>query len=346
MSLRTPVGSILVYVGPGVDNAIGENLLKLPFLRALRGAFPDAHIAWVHGEGPWQFQGLLAPLAHGLVDEYIPDSAIDRSPGAWLPWRRPLDGRRFDLVIDTQKQPRNTLALKRVRHGTFVSATWRFFFSDARPPRETRETRSLVRKLLVLLATATGETPTPGHLASLPPAYRRAADRLLPAGPIYIGLAPGAGRQNTGKMWPLERFIDVARDQRAKGRTPVFFTGPREREWLPRIAEAVPDAALAPEEFTLADGTRVDGPGLTVALGAHVAAAVSNCSGTGHMLAAGGAPMVSLYGPTDPAKFAPYTPDLTVIRAQDFGSDAIEAIPLDAVIEAVETRLAAPCQPV
>ncbi len=56
--------------------------------------------------------------------------------------------------------------------------------------------------------------------------------------------------------------------------------------------------------------------------------------------------MVSLFAPTDAAKFAPYTPDLTAIRGQDFGADGIEAIPLDAVSDAVDARLPAPPSPV
>ena len=58
------------------------------------------------------------------------------------------------------------------------------------------------------------------------------------------------------------------------------------------------------------------------------------------MLAAGGAPMVSLFGPTSPRKFAPYTPDISIIRAQDFGSSEINVIPEQAVLNAIEDQLA------
>ena len=42
-----------------------------------------------------------------------------------------------------------------------------------------------------------------------------------------------------------------------------------------------------------------------------------------------------------PNKFAPVTPNLTVIRAQDFGADSMDAIPLAAVSDAVDRVLAA-----
>ena len=59
-------------------------------------------------------------------------------------------------------------------------------------------------------------------------------------------------------------------------------------------------------------------------------------AGTGHMLAAGGAPLVSLFGPTSPAKFAPLAERLTVICAQEFGGSDMASIPVRAVAKAVE----------
>jgi ADP-heptose:LPS heptosyltransferase len=75
---------------------------------------------------------------------------------------------------------------------------------------------------------------------------------------------------------------------------------------------------------------------LTIALARRLSSAVANDSGTGHMLAAADIPLVSLFGPTPPAKFAPATPRLTVLRAQDFGGgDAMESIPVQAVAAAL-----------
>ena len=44
--------SILVYIGSNADDAIGENIIKLPFLRALGDAFAEARITWIAGLGP------------------------------------------------------------------------------------------------------------------------------------------------------------------------------------------------------------------------------------------------------------------------------------------------------
>ena len=337
--------TILVYVGSNADDAIGENIIKLPFLRALGDAFAGARISWVAGLGPAQFDGILKPLAGGMIDEFITDLYLSDHPLAVLKARPPLAGRRFGLIIDTQHLPARTLRLRRVPHECFVSPAWRYAFSDRKPPGGAKDGGTLAERLLALAAAAAGRPLRPSHIAPLSDAWHGAARALLPAGPVYVGLAPGAGRQGSGKCWPLERFAALARDQSAKGRVPVFFLGPDEAGWLADLGQGVPGARF-PEWERAGGPGHIKGPPLVVALARQLAVAVSNCSGTGHLLAAGGAPMVSLFAPTDPAKFAPYTPDLTAIRAQDFGADGIEAIPLDAVSDAVDARLPAPPSPV
>ena len=330
---------ILVFIGPYADDAIGENYIKLPFLRALSDAFPGARITWIHGHGPVMFDGILEPVARGLIDEFLPDSVLGRCWTSALSPRRPLADRHFDLIIDTQKNPKFTLMLRRISHDVLISPAWRYFFSSKKPMSGQPKPRSLAEKLLNLLALATGNEARPDYLAVLPDIYGVAAEKILPHGPAYIGLAPGAGRMDTGKCWPLENFLEVAKQQQVCGRTPVFFLGPLEQEWRDQIENAVQGALFSTLEWSSDAGQVVGGPALTTALGTRLAVSVANCSGTGHMLAAGGSKMVSLYGPTDPSKFAPYTPDMTAIRAQDFGKETIDAIPVQAVLDAIETSL-------
>src|SRR4029077_2711719 len=94
--------------------------------------------------------------------------------------------------------------------------------------------------------------------------------------------------------------------------------------------------ALFPEEQNAAAAGGIGGPCLVATLGERLAGAGANCWGPGHLLAAGGAPMVSLYGPTRPEKYTPFARALISLKAQDYGSGRIDAIPLDAVLRAVE----------
>jgi ADP-heptose:LPS heptosyltransferase len=332
------IQSILVYVTSDVDNALGENVLKLPPLLALGQAFPRARIAWVPGtSGAFYLRGPLAPLVGGRIDEFITDLAIPTDPRAALFAKHPILDRPFDLIVDTQRYFGRTVFLRRIPHRWFISGTWRYLLSDKRPPHllSARPPR-LIDKLLGLAAAAAGYPITVANPIPLPEAWRARAAALLPPGPAYVGLAPGAGRQETGKCWPLSSYVEVARAQVARGRVPVFLLGPEESGWHDRLQAAVPEARF-PEEDN--EGP-VGGPCLVAALGERLSAAVANCSGTGHLLAAGGAPMVSLYGPTRPEKYAPFARSLICLRAQDYGSAHIDAIPLDTVLAAVERQAA------
>jgi hypothetical protein len=50
--------------------------------------------------------------------------------------------------------------------------------------------------------------------------------------------------------------------------------------------------------------------------------------------------MVSLYGPTRREKYAPFSRALICLKAQNYGSERIDAIPLDAVAAALERQIA------
>ncbi len=340
---NTNIKSILVFIGPYSDDAIGENFIKLPFLRALAKTYPDARICWMHGTKLNMFAGILEPIARGLIDEFLPSSVLGDGWANALSPRRLLPDRHFDLIIDTQTSPMYTLMLRRISHGILISPSWRYFFSARKPAKNEPKSQMLAEKLLSLLSLATGSKDNADHVAELPDEYWRAATTILPKtngnGPVYVGLAPGAGRMDTGKCWPLENYIEIARQQLAADRVPVFFLGPLEQEWCKQIEEEIPGVLFAPLEWTQGEGKVLNGPALTVAIASRLSVSVANCSGTGHMLAAGGSKMVSLFGPTNPRKFAPYTPDLIAIRAQDFGQSAIAAIPVQVVLDAIETSL-------
>jgi ADP-heptose:LPS heptosyltransferase len=317
--------SILVYVGLDL---VGDGLMKLPFVRALRAAFPAARITWVAGKGKTVYAGPLRPLVEGSIDEVIQDAGIGSAARELL--RRPLAGRRFDLVIDTQRRFLTTLILRRIAHGRFISAAADYLLSDVKPTHRDKPP-ALIRQLLDLVELASGQPAQPHGGVPLPADIVRRARELLPDGPVYIGLAPGAGGRH--KCWPLDRFIGLARGEVARGRLPVFLLGPGEAEWAGDIRAAVPAAKLPLQEARSAE------PLLTVALAGRLSAAVANDSGGGHLLAAGGVPLVSLFGPTSPAKFAPLARRLTIVTAQEFGGADMAAIPVEAVAAAVEQSL-------
>ncbi len=339
MAVNQPVRSVLVYVGLDL---VGDGLMKLPFIRALRDAYPEARITWLAGKDKSVFAGVLKSAVAGLIDEVIERNDIGVSFTEVL--RNPLPGRHFDLIIDTQRGALASLVLHRVAHRDLISPFANFVLSSLKPRRGYRVARNLQRQLFDLLEIATGRpVANPKGIAiALDPAIRDLAARLLPGGPVYVGLAPGAG--GLPKCWPLENFIALARLQVAAGRVPVFILGPAEAGWDGKIKAAVPQALFPLQHDEI--GVRYGfAPELTVALASRLALVVSNDSGTGHMCAAGGVPMVSLFGRTSPEKFAPLAERVSIVRAQEFGGREMNLIPLDAVALAVEATLSGSAQP-
>ncbi|NTU76592.1 MAG: glycosyltransferase family 9 protein, partial [Alphaproteobacteria bacterium] len=173
---------------------------------------------------------------------------------------------------------------------------------------------------------ATGRLPVPDDLLVK-------ARRLMPEGRVYVGLAPGAG--NRAKVWPLSRYIDLAALQAAKGRVPVFLLGPDENDWHSDIETTIPQAIFPLQDRAAWDNTPMSIE-QTLAIGSFLSVAVANDSGTGHMLAAIDCPLISLFGPTSPAKLAPRVSRGLVIKAQDFGGESMTHIGLQCVEKAIE----------
>jgi ADP-heptose:LPS heptosyltransferase len=326
MSLEIPPQSIGVIVGLDL---IGDGLLKLPFIRALRAAFPQARIDWLTAQGKTVYNGALRALTAPYVDQVLEQPAFLVHPATTaLP---PA----YDILLDTRGRWRAALAARRLPHRLFIAPAARFMLSDRRPPRWWHKPPHIQDRLLQLVTLAAGFTPSlPGGIA-VPAAERAIAVRLLPEAAVYLGLVPGAG--NTVKIWPLPRFIALAQQQAALGRVPVFLLGPQETGWQAELAQAVPTARF-PLQDPLWQGQL--SLAATMAVGERLHLAVTNDNGTSHMLAAVDCPLVSLFGPTAAAKSAPRVSRNRIVMAQTFGQDAMTAIPVAAVAAAVQALLA------
>ncbi len=304
-----------VYVGLDL---VGDGLIKLPFVRALRRGFPDAELTWIAGDGHSAYASALAPLMPGLLDRVLEHT------GTGLALHRAL-GTRLDLLIDTQAHVGTTLALRLLRPRRFVTAAAGYWLSD-RWPSGARP-RRVVERLLLLLELATGRKPDATGAVALPAAARAQAEALLPGEARRVALVLGAGGRH--KAWPLACHIELARALAERGIQPVAIAGPAEADLVGAFHAAVPEAAMPLQAVPPA------GPELTIALAARCAGGVAGDCGGGHMLAAADIPLVSLFGPTAPAKLAPWCAVNTIIRAQDHGAASMAAIPVAAVLAAL-----------
>ena len=324
------IQTILIY---SMGEVIGDGLIKLPFIAGLRVAFPKARITWCAAKGDTVYAGPLKAVVAGYIDEILTEGPTGAGVLDALPWVKPFGGRTFDLVIDTQENLRRTVVARRAARARFVSA--------AHQARKADWPVAVVDRLARLLSLATDGTAAPRSLTLIDTDATDAARALLPTahygGPVYVGLAPGAGGQD--KRWPLDRYLELARRIEASDRKVVFFFGPDEAADAQAAREAVP-TALFPEKDRTDAYPGVKGPLLAIALAGRLTAAVANDAGPGHMLAAGGAPLLSLQKDHRKAvKFRPAAQRLELLVAEDYGQE-MAALPLDVVDAALQRLIA------
>ncbi len=116
--------------------------------------------------------------------------------------------------------------------------------------------------------------------------------------PGFVAVHPGSGSPR--KNWPADRFEALAREL-AQGAPWLLVHGPAE------AAQRPAEGAVAALNLPLRVLARV-----LSAAGVYV----GNDSGVSHLAAAAGAPTLVLFGPTDPALWAPVGPRVRVLRGE------------------------------
>ncbi|MGE3624187.1 MAG: glycosyltransferase family 9 protein, partial [Bdellovibrionales bacterium] len=158
---------------------VGDALIKLPFLRALRNAWPAAEISWITSQGPTAFAGQLREPTQALINNIYEKPEWLRTHGApdsgsglhelmslarqvLNPRARPemlSDAPHFDLLIDTRNRWREAIHARKVPHRLFLSPAMHFIFSDRRPPFLGSRPQHLCDQLLELVQLAAGILP-------------------------------------------------------------------------------------------------------------------------------------------------------------------------------------------
>jgi lipopolysaccharide heptosyltransferase II len=283
-------------------SSLGDVVLTLPALAALKAAWPKAHLTFLVKKS---FAPVLAGLPH--VDEV---SEFERR-GVWG-WAREIRRRRFDLVVDL--------------HDTVRSRFWSMASGADRCVRYDK--RAWERRLLVWFKKQSDRlngdvvdryaeplvslgVPVGDRVPHLPVASgERLPDdleRRLGPGP-FIGVAPGA--LHATKQWPPDRFAHAADQLSRDLNVPVVLMGSK--------------ADIGAVECVL---RTLESPAISVAgqtsvrdlmvLLSRCKAVLTNDSGALHVSAALGVPTVAVFGPTvKPFGFFPKGHWTTVVESE------------------------------
>ncbi|MCU1382205.1 MAG: rfaQ 1 [Acidobacteria bacterium] len=305
---------------------IGDVVFTTPAVHALRHRFPDAHLTYlvepaaapIVQHNPHLNQVIVAPRAPG-VRGLLDDLALGRR----------LRAERFDLAIDFHGGPRASLltwlsgAPERIGY-QIAGRGWMYTRRIARP-RELRPRHSVENQwdLLTPLGVAAPdpsafpvEMPADGGVAA------DVAGRLARAGVAstdrLVVIHTSAG--NPFRRWPAAHFVDLAVSLAAAdpSRRIIVTTGPSEHdaaarvigEAQARLGDARARQVLSCGEFSLSE---------LRALLDRASLYIGGDSGPLHVASTTGVPIVGLYGPTLPARSAPWRAGTWITESVDAG---------------------------
>ena len=319
----------LLYVR---TDRLGETLLNLPVVAALRAAVPQSHLSWL-------INVELEPLLRGACCDAV--LAYDRSsPRLWWmrAWRlaRRLKAGHFEVAVisNPMKELHMAVWLAGIPRRIGYDRKWAWCLTDRLPDRkwlgdrhEVEYNFDLVRTLILT------SVPPLGAQSTLPPyePEQHEIDHLLEQQGIkphesFIAIHPWTS--NPLKQWPSLKFRELA--GAVAQHIPVVFIGGAEvRE---RVSEVRPP-----------HGAVIDLVGrLTLrqlaALLRRARLLVSNDSGPVHLAAAVGTPTAVLFGTADPAtgprRWGPWGNGHVVIC-----KPSMEAISVAEVLKALEPTL-------
>jgi heptosyltransferase-2 len=302
-------------------NWVGDAIMALPALRAVRAKFRDAHIAIVarpYVADIYRDQGLCNELIsydpkgehHGWTGRerlanqirmqkfdvaLLLQNAFD---AAWLAWRS-----RTPQRIGYARDGRSLLLTKAIpvpQPGEIPSHE-KFYYLE------------LLRRMGWI-----DELPNEPHIRlRVPEAAREVAARALResgARSSVLRVAVGAGASyGSAKCWPPERFAKAINGILASADADVILFGTAGEA----AVSSVIASQLRPAPIDLTGKTAIrDLPALL----SQCHLFLGNDSGAMHVAAAVGLPVVAVFGPTDPDGTAPVTPRASIVQQRPYCS--------------------------
>lgn len=257
---------------------LGDFLTAVPAYRAVRRAFPHAHITLA---APREFAE-LADVLDGAIDEIADVRGLDE------PLPRGVAG--ADLGINLHgRGPQSHRRLLDARPARLLAFRHPAVAASGGGPAFDPTEHEVVRWCRLLRAY--GIPAHPDDLDLAPPGI---------AVPFHVRGAtlvhPGAA--SAARCWPAERWAAVARSELRLGRRVIVTGGPAEIDLARRIAAE----AGVPSGNVYAGRTGLRELAALVAAAARV---VCGDTGVAHLATAYRRPSVVLFGPTPPAQWGP-----------------------------------------
>ena len=326
---------------------IGDLVLTVPAIAALRKNFPAAKITLVAGYGSRQ----LLPAIPGLDQTFVARGRLSDAP-QWFA----LAKAKFDYCLDFSRTDRSAFltllsaAEKRITYDSIRRQPLQQLSYNEFVPSRVRFVHTIDHHLSLLAPLGVHEVSREVQLA-LPVEAKRKASAVIAEhdlGGDFIIIHPGSARGE--KFWLARRWAAVA-DYLRRERFRIVLTGARsrlEREHLERIKrhlqEEVLDLSGQLDLLTLS----------ALIQRARLLATID--SAPMHLGGALGTPQVVLFGPTNPFHWRPRSTPTLVLQAgqheplRNFVPKQIQRqvkeISTQQVIDAMQSLLSTPAAPV
>lgn len=284
---------------------LGDVVMSLPALRAIRTRFPNARITVAVGK-PGGDLIHLSGYANDVLEVdrvSLRDGPTLISIGRIIKFVSRVRQAKFDFVIDLHSYYETNLLgfLSGATHRLYSRRSNRSidFLSNFKPqPAKESESTHLIDRYLDLLKPLGIQNPPRVPALNTNAAADFAVESLLKkekaqSGELLVGLFPGAG--HPGRIWPVQHFAELAdflvRNDRVRV---IVFTGPEERSKVPEMRPLFPESTIFFDRLTISQ---------LVSAQARLTLFVSNDTGPAHIAAAAGTSVIVLFDRPDPHSF-------------------------------------------
>jgi ADP-heptose:LPS heptosyltransferase len=285
---------------------IGDLLMTIPAIVDLKEAFPSASIDLVVGTWNRDVASVIPGIdrIETLDASWLSRNAGGRGAMSLTGEARRWRSRRYDLAINFEPDIRGNLVMAAIGaawNAGFVSGGGSALLDTALDYDTTIHTSDNARALVRAIASVAPSRERASRTSPLriPAANRDEAARLLARfnGARSVGIHVSAGRAI--KQWPETRFRDVAEHLVRDRNAAIVLTGAvGDRAQVDVVRAALPSSRV----LDLTDGVNL----LTAAaVLERLDLLVTGDTGPMHLAHAVGTPVVAVFGPSDPVRYAP-----------------------------------------
>ncbi|MFI4973164.1 MAG: glycosyltransferase family 9 protein [Caulobacterales bacterium] len=299
--------------------AIGDFVLAFPAFERIRRAHPDAKITLLTTQ-PFEALARSSPFFNVIEADGAPSN-----PATWLGLVVRLRRAGYDLVYDLQNDARTNLYFQALRPFAprWSGTAWGAKLPHRNPHRS--KMHPLERHAEQLQDAGIWPDAPVRPLSAAPPdiswilakaAQPRSFSAASTQRPVVL-LVPGASPGHPEKRWPTDYYGAFAKRMTDAGFDIVVIGALTESD----LAQTIQRKATRARDLT----GRTDFAHIA-ALGARAALAVGNDSGPMHLIAAAGAPTISLFsGASDPAVTGPRG-HVTVLHAPQLKDLSVDTV--------------------